>query len=249
MRIGVFDSGVGGLTVVKSLLNENLFKEIIYFGDSARVPYGTKDPKTIIRYSLEALEFFESFAVDMMIIACNSATAHSLETLQKEAKFPVIGVIEPGVLAIDTLDLKKDDNILVIGTRATVNSNLYKTKLEHKGYENITQIATTLFVSIVEEGLYDGPILKETMDYYFKDLHETPKAVILGCTHFPLLTGALQNYFKDAKLIHSGDAIVKYLKDENIIDKDLKNSPTMLQLHASDNIEGLKQTAKQWLKN
>jgi glutamate racemase len=248
MTIGVFDSGVGGLTVVKSLIDAHLFKKIIYFGDSARVPYGTKDSKTIIRYSLEALEFFKDFNIDMMIIACNSATAHSLDILQQKANFPVIGVIEPGVLATNSSEIKKDDNILVIGTRATINSGLYEKKLRDKGYSNITSIATSLFVPLVEEGLYSGKILNESMDYYFKDLKEKPKAIILGCTHFPLLDNALQEYFKDTTLIHSGDAIVEYLKQENIIDKDLKNHPTELKLYSSENIENLKQTAKQWLE-
>ncbi|MCV6607513.1 MAG: glutamate racemase, partial [Campylobacterales bacterium] len=240
-------SGVGGLTVVKSLLENNLFKQIIYFGDNARVPYGTKEPETIVRYSLEALEFFKEKQVDMMIIACNSATAHSLETLKKKANFPVIGVIEPGVLSIDLLNLQKDDSILVIGTKATVNSNLYKEKLEEKGFTNITQIPTTLFVPLVEEGLYSGKILEETMDYYFKDLQEKPKAIILGCTHFPLLEKSINNYFNGTNLIHSGNAIVEYLKNEKMIDSDLKNHKTDLQLFSSDKIDTLEKTAKQWL--
>lgn len=247
MKVGVFDSGVGGLTVVKSLLNANLLKEIIYYGDSARVPYGTKDPETIIRYSLEALEFFKNFDVEMMVIACNSATAYALETLQKQASFPVVGVIEPGVLSTDYLNIAKDDNILVIGTRATINSNLYKKKLESRGHTNITQIATTLFVPLVEEGLYDGKIVEETMDYYFKDLKEKPKTVILGCTHFPLLHSSINNYFGGTKLIHSGDAIVDYLKKEKLIEKDLQNHKTVLKLYSSDNVNNLKNTAKQWL--
>ena len=100
MRAGVFDSGVGGLTVVKSILEEKLFDEIIYYGDTARVPYGPKDKNTIISYSLEALEFFKNFDIDMLIIACNSVSAYAIDELQKNTTIPVIGVIESGVLAL-----------------------------------------------------------------------------------------------------------------------------------------------------
>ena len=100
MKAGVFDSGIGGLTVVKSLLENNLFEEIIYFGDTARVPYGVKDKNTIIRYSLEALEFFKNFDIDILIIACNSVSAFALDELRTNTTTPVVGVIQSGVKAL-----------------------------------------------------------------------------------------------------------------------------------------------------
>jgi len=244
LRAGVFDSGVGGLTVVKSLLSSGLFSEIIYYGDTARVPYGVKDKNTIIRYSLEALEFFKNFDIDIMITACNSVSAYAIEELKSQAPFKVTGVIDPGVLATINALKNKDSSILILGTKATVKSNKYKTLLEKNGYKNTNSIAPSLFVPIVEEGLYDGDILKSTINHYFKNIDE-PDAVILGCTHFPLISDAIQNYFPTAKLIHSGDAVVEYLKKEY----DLKNTfkKTDIKFFATENPDGLKDVAKKWL--
>ena len=162
MKAAVFDSGIGGLTVVKSLLENKLFEEIIYFGDTARVPYGVKDKNTIIRYSLEALEFFKNFDVDILIVACNSVSAYALDELRANTNIPVVGVIESGVKACSKKLEKKDSNILVIGTKATVSSKKYEIALKELSYSNIISIPTGLFVSIVEEGIFEGNILNST---------------------------------------------------------------------------------------
>ena len=244
MRAALFDSGVGGLTVAKSLLEHNLFEEIVYFGDTARVPYGTKDKNTIIRYSLEALEFFKNFDPDILITACNSVSAHALPELRKNASFPVVGVIEPGVVALEKQLRNKEAHILIIGTRATISSQKYQKTLRSKGFTNITAKATPLFVPLVEEEIFDGEILEATMRHYFDDIQ--PDAVILGCTHFPLIAEALKNYFgQKTLLIHSGDAIVEYLQEEFGIQK--AKSQTTLKLFASENPEKLKKIAQSWL--
>ena len=134
MKAGVFDSGIGGLTVVKSLLENNVFEEIIYFGDTARVPYGVKDKNTIIRYSLEALEFFKNFDIDILIIACNSVSAYALNEMRANTTIPVVGVIESGVKALENKITDKDSNILVIGTKATINSKKYESALTKLNY-------------------------------------------------------------------------------------------------------------------
>jgi glutamate racemase len=244
VRVAVFDSGVGGLTVAKSLIHSSIFSEIIYYGDTARVPYGTKDANTVIRYSLEALEFFANFDPEMMIVACNSATAYALEELKKAAPFPVYGVIKPGVLAVARSPLAKTETILVIGTSATVKSGHYQRQLAERGYTDVIARATPLLVPLVEEGIGDEAILTPVFDHYFRDLPQ-PKAVILGCTHFPLLAKQLQHYFGDALLIHSGDAIVEYLKMENIAQKEIKK--TELKLFASENVHRLKEVADAWI--
>jgi len=245
MRAAVFDSGVGGLTVVKSLLENKLFEEIIYFGDTARVPYGVKDKNTIVRYSLEALEFFKNFDVDILIVACNSVSAYALEELRTNTNIPVIGVIESGVKALENKISSKDSNILVIGTNATIKSNRYEDRLKKREYKNITSIATGLFVPIVEEGIYSGEILKSTMKHYFKELKDVD-CVILGCTHFPLIEKEISKYLNDAITIHSGDAIVDFLKLEyNCINKFEK---TNIKFFASENPDNLKNVAKIWLK-
>lgn len=244
MKVGVFDSGIGGLTVVKSLLEHKLFEEIIYYGDTARVPYGVKDKNTIIRYSLEAFEFFKNFDIDIFIIACNTASAHAIKELREIADIPVIGVIEPGVLACHQKINDKDANILVIGTKATITSKKYETNLIDLGYTNLTSISTGLFVPIVEEGIFEGEVLDSVMKHYFKDLKDVD-AVILGCTHFPLIDKKISNYLNGCDTIHSGEAIVKYLEDEHKYDKNFEN--TKVTFFASENPESLKNTAKDWL--
>ena len=245
MKVGVFDSGVGGLTVVKSLLEHQLFEEIIYFGDTARVPYGVKDENTIIRYSLEALEFFKNFDIDLLITACNTVSAYALDELKAQAHCDVIGVVEPGILAVENALDDRNSKILVIGTQATINSRAYEKPLISNRYSNISACATGLFVPIVEEGLYSGEVLQSTMDHYFKGLSH-PDAVILGCTHFPLISDAIAEYFDgNALLIHSGEAIVEYL--EHHYDFSKRFEKTELKLFASDNPEALRAVAKKWL--
>jgi glutamate racemase len=244
MKAGVFDSGVGGLTVVKSLLEHKIFSEIIYFGDTARVPYGVKDKNTIIRYSLEALEFFKNFDVDIMIAACNSVSAYAIEELRSSAPFQVSGVIEPGVLALKNRATSKDVSILILGTRATIESKKYERLLKKEGFHNIQALAPSLFVPIVEEGLFSGTLLETTIEHYFKGVDE-PDFIILGCTHFPLISSAISRYFPQATLIHSGEAIVEFLEQKYQIKEAFKSSD--LKLFASENPDGLKKIAKLWL--
>ncbi|MFA6191658.1 MAG: glutamate racemase [Sulfurimonas sp.] len=245
MKLGVFDSGIGGLTVVKSLLEHELFEEIVYFGDTARVPYGIKDKNTIIRYAIEAVEFFKNFELDLIIVACNTVSAYALEEMRESSACPVIGVVESGVLATSNAIKDKNSNILILGTKATVNSKAYETSLHKQGFVNLQAKATGLFVPMVEEGIYEGEILDATLKHYFKDL-ETPHAIILGCTHFPLISNAIQNYFgKDTILIHSGEAIVEHLEKEFTFDTKYKNPK--LKFFASENPEALRAVAKMWL--
>ena len=244
MRAGVFDSGVGGLTVLKSLVDHNLFDEIIYFGDTARVPYGPKDKNTIIRYSLEALEFFKNFDIDILITACNSVSAYAIQDLQEVAPFPVVGVIEPGVMAV-TKRIDRDSLILIIGTNATINSGRYQKMLQKRDFCNLIAKPTPLFVPLVEEEIFNGEILEATMRHYFGDLE--PDAVILGCTHFPLIADAIKSYFNHkATLIHSGEAIVEYLEQRGLA-KPSATTPT-LKFFASENPEKLKKIAQKWLR-
>jgi len=244
MRVGVFDSGVGGLTVVKSLVEAKIFEEILYYGDTARVPYGTKDKNTIIRYSLEALEYFENYDIDILIVACNSASAYALEELKKVVSIPVLGVIDSGVLAVQSKN--KNSNILVIGTPATISSNLYEYGLKSSGFKNIISIPAPLFVPLVEEGILDGDIINSTLKHYFQELSDIC-IVILGCTHFPLLEDKISRYFDDAITIHSGDAIVEYLQKEYNCTK--KYDDTKIILFASSNPNGLRDVAVKWLDN
>ncbi len=244
MKAGVFDSGVGGLTVVKSLLEHQLFDEIIYFGDTARVPYGIKDKNTIIRYSLEAVEFFKNFDIDILITACNSVSAYAIDELKAVAPFEVSGVIEPGVKALTNKTKNLDAKILILGTKATIDSEKYKRLLSSQGYKNINSIATSLFVPVVEEGLFKGDVLQSVIKHYFKGIDE-PDFIILGCTHFPLIKDEISKFFPNAILIHSGEAVVWFLKNQFNIPKS--KVQTSLKLFASENPDKLKEVAKKWL--
>lgn len=245
MKIGVFDSGIGGLTVVKSLLEHQLFERIIYFGDTARVPYGIKDKNTIIRYAIEAIEFFKNFELDLIVVACNTVSAYALDEMREHAPCPVIGVVEAGVLATSNKMAHKDSNILILGTKATINSKAYETQLRQLSFDNLQAKATGLFVSIVEEDIYNGAILDATFAHYFKEIQK-PDAIILGCTHFPLIADALQEYFgSDVVLIHSGEAIVEHL--EQLFAFSKKYDDPKLEFFASENPEALRGVAKRWL--
>ena len=245
MKVGVFDSGIGGLSVVKSLLNHQLFEEIIYFGDTARVPYGSKDKNTIIRYAIEAVEFFKNFELDMIIVACNTVSAYALKEMKESSSCPVIGVVEAGILATSNALKDNNSNILILGTKATVNSKAYENGLHYLGFNNLQAKATGLFVPMVEEEIFEGKILEAAFEHYFKDI-KAPNAVILGCTHFPLISDALQNHFgADTILIHSGDAIVEHLEEEFNFTTKYEN--TQLKFFASENPDALKNIAKKWL--
>jgi glutamate racemase len=245
LKVGVFDSGAGGLSVVKSLLAHRLFDEIIYYGDTARVPYGIKDKNTIIRYSLEALEFFNNFDIDLLITACNTVSAYALPEMREASSYEIVGVIEPGIRALENKIPDKQASILITGTRATIASGRYQRELEARGYANLTAIQTGLFVPLVEEGIFSGPVLDEVMTYYFREIPD-PSAVILGCTHFPLISEAMQGYFGSKPLmIHSGEAIVEYLDEQCGISGERGRND--LKIFASDNVEGLRRIARSWL--
>ncbi|TSA85951.1 glutamate racemase [Helicobacter mehlei] len=249
MRVGVFDSGIGGLSVLKSVLEARLFAEVIYYGDTARVPYGPKDQITIERFSLEALDFFKPHQIDLLIVACNTVSAWALPAMRARTDMPIVGVIEPGVLAI-TQDTPKNASILVLGTNATISSGRYERELKTQGYTSIKSLATGLFVPLIEEGILQGPLLEACMHHYFQDLQNAPDVVVLGCTHFPLIISSLQgyftHYFKHAcKFVHSGNAIVRHLQEHHHL-SPLSNPPKV-RFFASGDVVMLKAQAKAWL--
>ena len=245
MKAGIFDSGIGGLSVLKSIANARLFDEIIYYGDTARVPYGTKDKDTIIRFSLEALSFFDKHNIDILIVACNTASAYALKDMQKHSKIPVIGVVKPGILALSNNINDTNKNILIIATKATIKSKIYEKSLFKLGYKHITSLQTGLFVSIIEEGIRSGEVLDSALRFYFGGIR-TPDAIILGCTHFPLIADEIKKYFDNKPLlIHSGDAIVQYLIKKHGIKAESKIPK--IKYFASSNKKFIENAAKQWL--
>ncbi len=205
MKIGVFDSGVGGLTVLKALRDKYKHVDFVYLGDTARVPYGNKSAQTVIRYSLECAEFLMGEGIDLLVVACNSASSYALDSLRESLPIPVFGVIDPGVKK--ALEITKG-KVGVIGTRATISSGVYKRRLEEYGVE-VYQKASPLFVPLVEEGMVEGKIAQEIVEYYLKDLKEARvDTLILGCTHYPLLRPLIERYMGDnVKVIDSATVL------------------------------------------
>jgi glutamate racemase len=189
--IGVFDSGIGGLTVLKEILDKLPMESTVYLGDTARVPYGMRSPETVTRYSFENTRFLSSKGIKMLVVACNTVSAVSLEAIKKSVGIPVIGVIEPGAKA--AVNATQSKRVAVIGTSATIRSSAYtKAILAADPSVEVFPMSCPLFVPLVEEGWTDGPIVEMTAERYLRDVREKGiDTLVLGCTHYPLLKNVL----------------------------------------------------------
>lgn len=191
--IGVFDSGFGGLTVLKALLQLIPGADYVYFGDTARLPYGSKSVDTVARYAVEAAHYLESQGAHMLVIACNTATALALDRITAAAHVPVIGVVEPGAEAAGSAT--RNRKIVVIGTEATVSSHAYRKALEGRGLQ-AREKACPLLVPLVEEGWVDHAVTEQVARIYlaeaFADGFRDADTMVLGCTHYPLLKPLLE---------------------------------------------------------
>jgi glutamate racemase len=191
--IGVFDSGFGGLTVLKALLELVPAADYAYFGDTARLPYGSKSVETVARYAVEAARFLESQGARMLVIACNTATALALDRVTGAVCVPVIGVVEPGAQA--AAGTTRNQKIVVIGTEATVSSHAYRKALESRGL-NAREKACPLLVPLVEEGWVEHLVTEQVARIYLSEafangFHDAD-TLVLACTHYPLLKPLLQ---------------------------------------------------------
>jgi glutamate racemase len=190
--VGVFDSGIGGLTVVREIFRLLPEEPVLFFGDTARLPYGPKSPETVIRFSRQNTRFLLSKGVRFVVVACNTASSVALAVLEKESPVPVIGVIEPGARAAARATRK--GIIGVIGTRGTVASGSYDRALHAiEPSLCVVSAACPLLVPLVEEGWVDHPVtIRVLREYLAPLLHESIDTLILGCTHFPVLKGAIR---------------------------------------------------------
>jgi glutamate racemase len=183
--IGVFDSGVGGLTVLRTLMARLPFEHTVYLGDTARVPYGTRSGEVVTRYALLSARHLSSYGIKMLVVACNTVSAHSLKALSQALPIPVLGVIEPGARAAAA---RAREGIAVLGTPATVASGAYQAALQRTApLTRVIARACPLFVPLAEEGWTDGEIPRLVAEKYLGDLRQTVDTVLLGCTHYPLL--------------------------------------------------------------
>jgi len=195
--IGVFDSGVGGLTVAREIMRQLPDENMVYFGDTARVPYGSKSKDNIIRYSRQILRFLEQQQVKAIVIACNTASALALDVVHEEFDLPVIGVIEPGARAAVQATVNK--KIGVVGTEATIRSEMYS-RIVKRMDQAVAVIgkACPLFVPLVEEGFAKHKVTEDIIDYYLASMKcSGVDTMILGCTHYPLLRSKIRKYMGD----------------------------------------------------
>lgn len=211
--IGVFDSGVGGLTVLKALHERLPLESTVYLGDTARVPYGTKSPEVVIRYSRNNARFLLGHHLKLLVVACNTATAHALPALQAELSVPVIGVVEPGARAAAARS--RSGRIGVIGTAGTIASGAYQRALAAAipGAEVIAR-ACPLLVPLAEEGWTDGEVPRLVLERYLGDLRGRIDTLVLGCTHYPLLKSAMAEVLgPDVALVDSAEATAAAVED------------------------------------
>lgn len=240
--IGVFDSGLGGLTVLSAIAKLLPSENLVYFGDTARVPYGSKSRETVIHYSLEIADFLLSQNVKMIVVACNTASSHALEEMKKKLDIPVIGVVEPGVKALEKYkgDFSK---AAVIATRSTVKSSSYK-KAAGKLIPEITlfEKACPLLVPLIEEGFTNKQVTEMIVREYLDEIiREDIHHLILGCTHYPLLQETINRIYPTLTLVDSSVETAEEVK-KVLSDRELKNKNTQkgsIKLFVSDITDSL----------
>jgi glutamate racemase len=214
LPIGIFDSGVGGLTVVRQIHKALPNEDLVYLGDTARVPYGTKSPSTVVRFSCEDTQFLLQQNVKAVVVACNTASAWALPTLEKKFKVPIFGVILPGVRA--ALEKSRNQRIGVIGTGATIRSKAYSSGLLARcDTAKVFARACPLLVPLVEEGWTNHRVTRAILAEYLAPFHRHRiDTLILGCTHYPLLKTAIRSAVgKDVTLVDSAESCARYVKE------------------------------------
>ena len=244
--IGLFDSGVGGLTVLREvsclLPNEHL----VYLADTARVPYGNRSKETIIRYTLETIPFWKEQDIKLLILACHTASSHALTLLQEHLSIPVIGVIQGGVQKV--LETVTQGPVGIFATRSTIESEVYQTALsERLPRVKIFPVACPLFVPLVEEGFLDHPATRSIAEHYLQFLQENKlEAALLACTHYPLLRPVIQEVLgSDVLLIESAEPTAiqakNYLTENNLLNT---SSPRDPEFYVTDAPEKFAKLAK-----
>lgn len=237
--IGVFDSGVGGLTVLSALRKRLPSEDLVYLGDTARVPYGTRSPETVIQYSQRVASRLVRENIKALVIACNTATAHALPAIQRAGArigLPVIGVIQPGVQA--ALAASRGGRVAVLGTEGTVRAGRYQQALEAAGTTAIGQ-ACSLLVPLAEEGWLSGDVAQAVAHRYLSHLQGQVDTAILGCTHFPLLREVIQGALPGVVLVDSAEttaeAVAAALAEQDLMQAPRAPSPTRFLV--TDNLE------------
>ncbi len=245
--IGVFDSGVGGLTVAREIMRQMPMERLVYFGDTARVPYGTKSQDTVIRYSRQIIRFLRTKEVKAIVIACNTATACALETVEQDLDIPIIGVIHAGAKA--AVEATKNGKIGIIGTEATIRSGVYTELMKQMNPDiEVTGKPCPLFVPLVEEGLIHDSVTDEIAGRYLAALKEKYiDTLVMGCTHYPLLRSTLGRLMgEDVTLINPAYETARELRGllkEKGLDCSETGEGEKYQFYVSDMAERFKDFA------
>lgn len=252
--IGVFDSGVGGLTVAREIMRQIPNEKIVYFGDTARVPYGSKSKETVTRFSKQIVRFLQTHQVKTIVVACNTASAYALEELEKEIEIPIIGVVKPGAKV--AAEVTRNGKIGVIATEATIGSRIYSQYIKRLNKDvTIYGKACPLFVPLVEEGLWKDPVTDEIARRYLTELIDIDiDTLILGCTHYPLIRSTLGRIIgEDVTLVNPAYETARELK-ELLAEKGLLNEEApklgenQYQFYVSDGAEKFKRFANSIIK-
>jgi glutamate racemase len=249
--IGVFDSGIGGLTVVRELRGRLPNEDIVYFGDTARVPYGIKSAETVTRFARENCDFLLRFEPKMIVVACNTASAAALPALQDSLPVPTVGVVEPG--AKEAVLLGRGATIAVIATEATITSDAYRRAMrQYDPHARIIQRPCPLFVPVAEEGRLCGdPIVRAVVrDYLEPIVRLDPSVLVLGCTHYPLLKTAIAEVMgPKVKLVDSGEQTARVVAERLTASDSLtdKAEPGGLYCYVSDNPQRFRELGQRFL--
>jgi glutamate racemase len=222
--VGIFDSGVGGLTVAREIMRQIPNEKIVYFGDTARVPYGSKSKETITKFSRQIVHFLQEQKVKAIVAACNTASAYALDEIEKEIDIPLIGVVKPGAKA--AAEATRNGRIGVIGTEGTIGSHIYSTYIKEIDPDiTVMGKACPLFVPLVEEGLWQDPVTDEIANRYLGSLIDSDiDTLILGCTHYPLIRSTVGKIMGESvTLVNPAYETARELKallaDENLLNE------------------------------
>ncbi len=245
--IGVFDSGLGGLTVLKALASVVPDADYLYFGDTARLPYGSKSAETVTHYALDAAKHLEGMGAEMLVVACNTATALSLDAITEGLQIPVVGVIEPGAQAAAQAAQKK--KVVVIGTEATVASHAYQKALRKLGID-AHEKACPLFVPLVEEGWSEHAVTEQVariyLDEAFSGDFRDADVLVLGCTHYPLLKPVLQRLEPKVTIVDSAESTARAVAAKLSPHTNTGGQPGM-RFMATDSVEKFRRLGGKFL--
>ena len=245
-RLGVFDSGLGGLTVLNEICKHNTGLDVVYFGDTARVPYGSRTVETITRYAEQDVRFLLSQGVEAILIACGTVSTNCLPALKKNFSLPIVGVIDAGCQA--ALQATQSKRIGVIGTRATVNSRAYERRIQELCPEAKTWgVECPLFVPLIENGFTpNDPITEMTVERYLSAFKNTGvDTIIMGCTHYPFLTETLKQHLPEVSFINVGKALSYRLRKDFELPQD--GAPNRVSYFVSDEDTGFLDIARRYL--